>query len=365
MQRQTTLLAVLVLISIAAFFLTRALAGAAHHLHESDADQWHELGAQRLEAGDVPGAITAMRHAAAMRPDSREVQFSLAAAYQASGQMEAARNVLLELRELRPDDAEVNLRLATLQAARGETEEAIRHYQATLLSLWGPDQLERRRSLRGDYIEFLLERGLTARALSESLLLAGELPKDLPSYLRMGDLLLRAGDPERALEQFELALSLEARHPEALARAGEAAFESGDFRLANRYLSRAPATPRTQERRAVAEAVLAFDPLMPRLATRERHRRIVAAADRLAAEIARCRETCAVPDPRCAPLDPLAEELAAARKALSRNRTAADSIDDGLSTVTALAARTAEVCGGDATILRALAVIARQHGVGQ
>lgn len=364
-QRQTTRLAVLIGITIAAFGVTRWMAGVVRDLHRGDAAQWQVLGQERLAAGDTAGAITALRHAAAMDGEDRRAQLELASAYRAAGEYDAGRAVLRELRDRYPDDAEVSLRLATLEAQTGQIEEAIRHYQATLLALWGPEQLERRRQLRGQYIAFLLERDQAARALSETLLLAGEITDDVASHLHVGELFLRAGDPDRALVQFEAALELEPRHQAALARAGDAAFQAGSFRLAQRYLARAGDDARTRELRPLVETIVALDPLLPGLSTAERHRRVLTAAARLSGELEACRkERCDAGDPQCAALEGLVKELDATRGSLRRRRASDESVDAGLSTVTAISARVSATCGAGGTVTRALDLIAAHHGVG-
>jgi tetratricopeptide (TPR) repeat protein len=301
-----------------------------------------------------------------MDGEDRHVQLELARAYRAAGEYEASRDVLRRLRGRFPDDAEISLRLATLEAQTGRTEEAIRQYQSTLLALWGPQQLDRRRDLRGQYIEFLLARDENARALSETLLLAGEITDDVASHLRVGELFLRAGDAARALAQFEGALDLDPRNRSAFARAGDAAFQAGHFRLAARYLARAEDDTRTRELRPLVETIVALDPLLPGLTTAERHRRVVAAAGQLASELDGCRkDRCDRGDPQCAAVEALAEELAATRSSLRRRRPSDASVDAGLSTVTAMSERVGAACGTGSSVVRALGLIAAHHGVGQ
>ena len=364
-QRQTTLLIVLCVIAVAAFFLTRSLAGATHALHRGDAARWHALGQQRLAAGDMPGAITALRRAAASDHYDRDVQLALAAAHRQAGQIDAARDVLVAALRRFPDDPDVHLRLATLQAGSGRTDEAVRHYQSALLSLWGPDQLQRRRDLREEFVEFLLDRDQGARALSESLLLAGEIDNDAASHLKVGILLHRAGDHARGLQQFEAALQLAPRDEEALARAGEAAFEIGQYALANRYLSRARASARSQALLPVVELVLALDPLRPGLVLRERHRRLDRAAALLADESARCRSAQCPDGAPCEAAEVLVTEVAATRAALRRAAREPDTVEPGLATLVDLAARQTAVCspGTLPPILRALQLIKSSYGV--
>ena len=363
-RRQTTRLGILILITIAAFGLTRWMAGTARAMHHDDAARWHALGQQRLAGSDTAGAITALRNAAMMNPEARAVQFELAAAYRKAGTPAEARNVLLRMRQQFPEDPEVNLRLATLDAENGRTEEAIRHYQATLLALWGPQQLDRRRSLR-TRIEYLLAHDLGPRALSETLLLAGEIPDDVASHITVGDLLLRSGDPGRGLIQFEAALELEPRNRNALARAGEAAFESGSFRAAHRYLTRA-GEPGSAELLVLVDTIISLDPLLPGLTTGERHRRVLSASARLTAELASCRSRlCETAGARCDQAAGIVKELETARAALRRRRASDEAVDAGLSTVTSISERVTAVCQTAGTTGRALELIARHHGVGQ
>jgi tetratricopeptide (TPR) repeat protein len=364
-QRQTTLLIALCVIAVAAYFLTRSLAGATHALHRSDAARWQALGQQRLAEGDMPGAITALRRAAASDHYDRNVQVALAAAHRQAGQTDAARDVLVAALRRFPDDPDVHLHLATLEAAGGATDEAIRHYQSALLSLWGPDQLERRRRLREEFIEFLLNRGLEPRALSESLLLAGEIQHDAASHLKVGALLHRAGDHARGLQQFEAALQLAPRDEEALARAGEAAFEIGEYAQALRHLSRVPGSTRSQALLPSVELVLALDPLRPGLAVRERHRRLAAAAELLRDDIGRCRAAVCPGGAACAATEAFATEIAATRTALRRAAREPDTVEPGLATLADFARRQAAICapGREPPLLHALRLITSRYGV--
>jgi Tfp pilus assembly protein PilF len=303
-----------------------------------------------------------LRRAAAGDRDNLEVQLALAGAYLAAGQAAEGRDVLLEFRERHPDHPEVNLRLARLEASGEQPDEAIRFYQAALLGLWGPEQLEQRRTLRIEYIGFLLDRTLASRALSESLLLAGEMPEDLASHVKLGELMRRAGDPARALAQFESALALDRRQPDATARAGEAAFEAGSYRLADRYLRQVPDDPRSRSLRPVLELIIALDPLLPGLASRERHRRVASAAGRLETEILECRaRRCQSADAACAEAEALAREVTAARAQLKKNSRKNDAVDPGSSMVVGLAEKASTLCGPNAAIFRALSLIAARH----
>lgn len=349
------LLFVLIGVTIAAFFLTRSLAARGRALHRGDAVQWHQIGLQRLEDGDTAGAITALRHAAIGDRDSREVALALASAYLGAGETDAARDVLLQLRQRVPDDAEINLRLARLERSGDQPEVAIRHYQAALLGLWARQQLDERRQLRIELIEFLLDHDMKPRALSESLLLAGEIPDTADAHVRVGELLLRADDPERALQQFETALEHKTGDADARAWAGEAAFRAGNFRLAARHLARVPDHRRAQALLPVVELIVALDPLSPGLSSRERHRRLRVAAERVESEL----ETCRVDRPEA---EPIAAEVATMRTQFRRRTRTDEPVEADLTRLASLAQRAATVCASDSPLFRALALIASYHG---
>ena len=92
-------------------------------------------------------------------------------------------------------------------------------------------------------------------------MLSGNLPDDVKSQTEAGQLFLDAGEPRRALDRFRQALRIDPENAAALAGAGEAAFEPGDYASAQRYL-RAVDSPsaRVSELRSVTDLVLTRDP---------------------------------------------------------------------------------------------------------
>jgi tetratricopeptide (TPR) repeat protein len=168
-----------------------------------------------------------------------------------------ARRVLLVLRDTQPEDPETNLRLARLETRGADADAARRYYQNALSSLWRREQAEERRRVRVELIEFLLTHEERARALSELLLLAANLPEDAAVQAHVGRMFLAAGNPRLALDHFVAAVHLDSSNGEALAGAGEAAFELGDCARALRYLTgAAPDNARAMELRDATQLVL-------------------------------------------------------------------------------------------------------------
>lgn len=272
----------------AGFLATRAAAAALHQVRLHDAQTWYQRGDQALRDGRLTPAIEALRRAAVMRRDEPVYRLRLARALAADRQDDAARRALLTLRDDAPENPEVNLLLARLEARREDVTAAVRYYQSALYGSWGADQLGTREELRLELVGYLLQQDLRDRALAELLIIAADLPNDADRRVRVAELFLASGEPQRALDQYRLALEVAPSHGAALAGAGRAAVDLGDYAAARRFLRRAPDGAEMDALRATVDHVLANDPLAPRLSRAERRRRAIAAATWAARQIEQC-----------------------------------------------------------------------------
>ena len=206
-----------------------------------------------------------------MKRGDHQYGLALAQSLVATQQIEAARSTLLVLRESAPEDPEINLELARVDARRHDVTNAVRYYHNALYAPWRADAAETRRKVRVEFIRFLLTSGQSARAESELVALAADLPDDLTSHLEVGDLFRTVGNHRRALDQFQAALRLAPQNGAALGGAGLAAFDVGDYPLAQRYLREIP-SPDTDltDTRALVDLVLSQDPLAARIGSSAR-----------------------------------------------------------------------------------------------
>lgn len=360
LHREVLALLVLTAAGIALFLLTSALAADNARLRHSDAVAWHEQGRRALERGDTPRALDALRRASHIDRGNRDVLVSLAMALRSAGEDEQAMAVLNELRAARPDDAEVNLQLARLEAARNALPEAIRYYQDALDGLWGPSDAEGSRTVRREFITLLQQHGERARALSQALVYAAELPPGPEWQVRAGRLLLDLGDSRRALDRFLSVLSAEPHNRDALAGAGEAAFALGDYGAARRYLLQVPEPDeRLASERQIADLVLTADPLAPRISAAERERRLQKILQHARDRLMTCSDTSSLQAELDAfqPSTPARQRSAPAGGADIGNR-----FDEGV----ALAARVEQAtaaCGPAGEFGRAVTIIARRRGL--
>ncbi len=359
--REIVVLVVLCALVAVGFVLTRAAAGAnrVHRLH--DAAAWYDAGKLHLAGGQTESAIKALRRATAINRDNQAYRLALAGALAAGGQDDAARQVLLGVRESTPEDAEVNLQLARLEARHDDVTGTIRYYQNAVYGSWGADQVDARRRVLIELIRYLLAHEQRGRALSELLVLTANLPDDVTSQTMAGQLFLDAGEARRGLERFRQALRLDPMNARALAGAGEAAFEEGDYVNAQRYL-RAVESPsaRLSELRAVTDLVLTRDPLRPGLSLSQRQERVMAgfrrAADALDACVARQPVANNAFESLRAEARTLEPELA-----LGRLRRTPESIDTALNLIYRMEQQRLETCGEGSAFDRALLLIGRRH----
>jgi len=363
--RELILLTVLSAVTVAAFFITRAAAVSNEALGRQDAAAWFERAERQRVGGSREAALMALRRAVARDPDNREYRLALAGELAAGGQLDEAYRVLEALREADPEDPDANLQLARLEAQRSNVDVSRRYYQSALAGIWRPEQDEVRRTVRLELVDFLLMHGERARALSELLVMTANLPEARAVHVQVGTRLLRAGDSSRALDHFTRVLREEPEHPDALAGAGAAAFELGDYARARRYLNAAPdSDPRTVDLREVTRLVLAADPLEARIGAAERRKRADAAVQRAMVVLDVCLT--AAPDDRSDALEPLHAELQtfASTFAARSRRDPRDVSEEGLELAYRVEASVEQACGtATAPPDRAILLIGRRHGL--
>jgi len=313
--------------------------------------------------------VRALRRATALDRDIRAYRLALGDALAESGDDGGARQVLVSVRDGSPESPDVNVRLAELEARAGNLDEAIRYYQSALHGAWAPDQDEGRRQLRLQFIRYLLSKRQRSRALSELIVLTGNLPDEAGAQKEVGALLLEAGEPARALDLFGRALGHDAGDREALAGAGVAAFDTGDYAAAERYLRgiESPSTERVKDVRVLTDLVLNRDPLRPGLRLEDRRTRLVAGFEEATMRLDACLTETPASDTRRSGFEALQASARALRPMLTpaNVRRSPDIIDTVFELVYRIEQQTAERCGPPSPLDRALLLIGRRHGTDQ
>jgi len=363
--RETIQLGVLLLVAAAAFALTRTVAANNRAMTLRDAAEWYRRGRVQMEAGRTDEAVDSFRRATVRDRNEKIYVLALAGALTSQGDFEPARSALMTLREASPEDPDVNLLLARLAAKRLDVTEALRFYRNALYSPWPNDQAGTRRQVRIELVRFLLERGQPSRALSELIALSADIPDEPEAHLDVARLFGAAGDHRNALDQFQRALRLSGENAEALAGAGQAAFEIGDYTLARTYLRRAPdKTADVQSTLELVDLVLSNDPLAARLGSAERRRRLTAdldhARERLRACLAQSGGT-----PAGNEGEAVQRETQAYLDQMQQQRILdQDTVEVGLDVIDRIERAVTDRCGPGTPLDQALLRIGRQHAGG-
>jgi len=266
-------LSLLLLLSFTAF-VSRMYHKKVHVL----ADQWFDAGERQLQAGDSAAALTDYRNALVYSPNNTKFQFHLAEALAAGGHYDQARPYLLALLSESPGSGEVNLQLARIAAANNSRADALRYYQGAIYGEWKDDANSTRWQIRRELCDYLISKGDINQAIPAVLDLDENTPENDPARLKIvGQLLLQTMQWMRAQALYRSLLRVDRYDEEAIAGAGRAAFELGEFSAAIEDLNRLSPERRAQADVApvleTAHRVLAMSPFLAGLTPQVRAQR--------------------------------------------------------------------------------------------
>ncbi|HXZ20650.1 MAG TPA: tetratricopeptide repeat protein [Candidatus Acidoferrales bacterium] len=263
------------LIALCGLFLVTGFLNRKFKEHEQAiAREWYERGVAELDAGRAEAALNPLRAALVYSVNNPQYELRLGEALVAGEHYAEAKTYLLSLWERQPGSAELNLELARLAVSQGEVSEAVHYYEASLYGVWESNGELKRRAARRELIAYLLSHGQKAEAVAQTMSYAANLPPDCVLHIQAGELFLKEDSYDHAGEEFREALLLAPHNAAALAGAGRAAFEGGDYAGAERYLERAnraaPGDDTVTDRLAVARAIVVLDPNAPELSAQAR-----------------------------------------------------------------------------------------------
>ena len=131
------------------------------------------------------------------RPGSEDIEIDLAEALAGAGRTQEATSYFTTLWEAEPGSGIINLQLARLAARQGNESEALERYRASIYGNWEGDGTVRRRSVRLELIDYLIDRHRYSQAQGELIIAAGNAPDDPAIKLQIAALMEKAGDAER------------------------------------------------------------------------------------------------------------------------------------------------------------------------
>jgi Tfp pilus assembly protein PilF len=365
--KEILLLVVVSLATVPLFLFTREMAALNRQMHARIADVWYQDGVQQLKAQDVDAAIESFRKATTNAHDNRAYRLALVRALARKSNVQEVRLTLLQLRESAPEDGEINLDLARFAARESDVGAAVRYYHSALYGIWPSREMDsRRRDVRAELIDFLLEHEEAGIVLSELLVFSREIPDTPADHIHVGRLFLRAGEPARAADQFARALRQEPGNVEALSGAGTSAYEQGDYAEALQHfqaMGRHASSEEVRRRLNVSRLVLIKDPLAARTSLQTRISRLRSGFEQALQRLAPCAENAG--ESAGPVLDTLMLEAAAIKPSItvSEFRRDPDLIRTGMNLIYRMEITAEELCGAPDETDEALVLIARMHGV--
>ena len=280
-RQQPVMLAGLAALGVLFFVAVGGLSSAYHAQREALGERWFRRGVTDINARKYESAVTEFRSALLYSRDNYDYQLNLAEALLGLKRTSEADSYLVNLWDEEPENGVVNLELARIAAQRGQREQAQRYFHNAIYAVWPSDQEDRRRETRLELIEYLLSINARAEAQAELIALQENLGEDPEQQRRVGELFLQAQDYEHALAAYRSSLKATRHNQTALAGAGWAAFELGQYPLAERYLQAAvaenPNDAQTAERLKTTQLVLRMDPFRRGISAEERDRIVVEA----------------------------------------------------------------------------------------
>jgi tetratricopeptide (TPR) repeat protein len=293
--REPLLVVILVLITVVFSALTHTYSQAYDRRRATLGLEWFEHGKQELKNNRPASAVEDFRTALLYDPRKWDYSMNLADALTKSNHTEQAFNYYLGLWQARPNNGPVNLQLARLSAQKGDAPGAERYFNGAIFGDWSEDASANRRAASLELINFYLERGDKGHAESQLMILSDNLPEDPQLHTRVGDLYVRVGDDQRALNQYRQAVQLNPKYLPAIQGAGEAAFRIGDYHAAQTYLSRSlhldESNTSAKNLLAVVQSVFLMNPYERGISGPERMKRSLRAFDVAGNRLQSCGKT--------------------------------------------------------------------------
>jgi tetratricopeptide (TPR) repeat protein len=290
--RAAVLLSCLVLLLVLLAF-TAFISRMFHKKVHTLADDWFAAGESDFQKGDAAQAVVDYRNALVYSPGNPVFQLHLAQALMLARRVNEAQSYLLSLLTVSPADGEINLELA--RAEKDSMPAALRYYHGAIYGVWQRDPVVMRWNVRRELCEYLLTRSTVAQAQPEIIALAQDVPPgDIDSEKAAAALLLRGKLWTRALDAYRVILVVHKHDEDALAGAGIAAFEMGQYARARYYFDELPpqrqSAPDISPLLAEAQEAEAENPFARDLSSDERARRTLAAMARAESRLSQCSQ---------------------------------------------------------------------------
>lgn len=274
-KRESLVLVFVALVGLFAFTDSAARAYRGERLRRAEAR--YRNAEDLARGGRAEQAVEEYRAALSYSPSNSRYELALALALMDLNRLEEAQAHLIQLRESDPDNALIDLELARISARQGKIQDAVTEYHRAIYGLWPSDAAKNRLQARLELIDLLTRTGQSGATLAELLVLANETPENVEAQMRVANLLLQHGVPERAGAMFANVLAKEPHNVGAILGQAEAAFAEGDYSGAEAGFRRAlrlnPGNADARRRLAETADIRSLDPTLVSLSASERYER--------------------------------------------------------------------------------------------
>ncbi len=271
-------LTILLFLIFAGFAFTQYVVRQHRATEASLAKRWFHRGNEAMQVNLPSLAADDYRTALTYDRENDEYRLRLAEALLAANRLNEARSHLISLWEEEPASGEVNLALARLHARRGDYAEAIRYYNNAINGVWDEQPRQQRIATRFELVHYLMRKHDLAKAQAELLALQADGPSDPSDQLLLGQLLLQANEPTRAIDAYDTVLSNDPHNADAWLGKGLAELQIGDYQEAEHALATAlerdPHSEPARQQLDLVREVLRIDPSLRGLSVAERSQRV-------------------------------------------------------------------------------------------
>ena len=370
-RREPRVIVALASVATLGFFGVSGLSKIYHRELDARGSQWFASGDSALRDNKLASAVNDFQVALSFSRDNFEYELRLAQALVALNRTEEALAYLDNLWQRQPENGSVNLELARIYSKKKDITKALRYYHNAIYAVWSTDADAQQLSVRLELIGFLLEQKAQYQAEAELISLGKNLPDDPSLRLQIADLYMKVPDYQRALAGYREVLKLQRHNIAALAGAGRAAFEMGEYQVAQRYLG---AVVSSQSGNAEAQDLLNLTKMVPKMDPYQIYspaeRRLAAlnafniAGQRLNTCVNQGKNASSGINPNLQTLDAQWTEM----KTQLTERTLRqhpDLLDPAMDLVFSIERQTSESCGSPSGPDEALLLISKLHEAGQ
>ena len=279
--------AVILVLIIVLLAADTSLARVDRRESSAHAASLYEEGRALLASGRPHPAVDRFVAAFANERTNIRYQIALGEALLGDGRLEEAETTLNAVLARAQTDGAANIAMARVLTRAKRMDDAKSFYHRAIYGHWGPDSAHARIASRLELIDVLVAQGAKRELLAELLPLEEAMPDSLVLRKRIGHLFVVAGSPARAVSIFRELLHQNPADGDAYSGMGEAALALGNYRTARADFLEAsrlfPQDTAIATRLALADTILAINPLERGLSA---HERFVRAHDILARTLA-------------------------------------------------------------------------------